>query len=108
MSPELILCGFASAAADVFATGAVFYLMLCGYAPFQSASNRLSIAKTLQGDFQRFGSEWDKVSEPAKDLLYRMLEVDPNKRISTADILNHPFILDNYSKHGDHCDPEKT
>lgn len=36
--------------------------------------------------------EWDEVSDEAKDLVRRLLTYDPNKRISAADALQHPWI----------------
>ena len=36
----------------------------------------------MSGAYKITGSEWNKVSAESKDLLQRMLEIDPNKRIS--------------------------
>lgn len=49
ISPELIVMNYRSCAADVFAAGVVFYVMLCGYAPFQGRSDEQTIVKTLCG-----------------------------------------------------------
>lgn len=38
------------------------------------------------------GAEWDEISEEAKDLVRRMLVVNPEERISCADILAHPWL----------------
>ena len=46
----------------------------------------------FSGDYQKYGSDWDIVTDAAKDLLYRMLERDPTKRITTSEILAHPFF----------------
>lgn len=35
---------------------------------------------------------WENISEAAKDLLKRMLIVDPNKRITVQEILNHRWL----------------
>ena len=51
MSPELILSGYRSAAADVFAAGAVFYTMLCGSPPFEGSTKEIVITKTVCGNF---------------------------------------------------------
>ena len=37
--------------------------------------------------------EWEDVSNVAKDLICRMLEVDPLKRISAAEALEHEFFV---------------
>lgn len=92
MSPELILCGTYSKSLDVFAAGVVLYILLCGYPPFYSKSNRQTFLRTIRGMYKIEGSDWDQVSLEAKDLVMRMLEKDPRKRITTSEILQHPWI----------------
>ena len=92
MSPELILTGHCSKATDVFAAGVVLYILLCGRPPFNSKSNREVLEKTARGLYSMTGAEWDDISEDAKDLVSKMLVVNPEERISTEDILAHPWI----------------
>jgi serine/threonine protein kinase len=92
MSPELILCGTYSKSLDVFAAGVVLYILLCGYPPFYSKSNRQTFIRTIRGMYRLEGADWDHISLEAKDLVQRMLEKDPRKRITTAEILQHPWI----------------
>lgn len=35
---------------------------------------------------------WEHISEYAKDLVIKLLTVDPEKRITAADALNHPWL----------------
>lgn len=97
MSPELILAGSCSKATDVWAAGVVLYILLCGRPPFQSKSNREILEKSARGLYTMEGEEWEGVSEEAKDLVKKMLIVDPKDRITTSSILEHPWIqmLDN-------------
>lgn len=92
MAPELILTGHCSKATDVFAAGVVLYILLCGRPPFNSKSNREVLEKTARGQFTLTGAEWDDISPEAKDLVAKMLVVNPEERISTSDILAHPWI----------------
>lgn len=92
MAPEIILLQMYTKAADVFAAGVVLYILLCGYPPFSSKSLRQTLLRTVQGSYKIEGGEWDKVSDEAKDLVQRMLCVDPAERITTAEILEHPWI----------------
>jgi serine/threonine protein kinase len=92
MAPELILTGHCSKATDVFAVGVVLFILLCGRPPFNSKSNREVLEKTARGQYSMVGAEWDDISAEAKDLVTRMLKVNPDERISTTDILNHPWI----------------
>lgn len=92
MSPELILCGHCSKATDVFAAGVVLYILLCGRPPFNSKSNREVLEKTARGQYSMTGSEWEDISDEAKDLVRRMLVVNPEERMSCEEILAHPWL----------------
>lgn len=41
------------------------------------------------------GREWEEISLEAKDLVQRMLVLNPLLRITTAEVLRHPWILNN-------------
>lgn len=92
MSPELILAGISSEATDVWASGVVLFILLSGRPPFQSKSNRDILEKSARGDYSMEGKEWEGVSEEAKDLVRKMLIVDPEKRIKCEEILAHPWL----------------
>ena len=38
------------------------------------------------------GGNWDSISKGAKDLVLRMLNIDPSQRYSAAQVLNHSWI----------------
>jgi calcium/calmodulin-dependent protein kinase I len=92
MSPELILCGHCSKATDIFAAGVVLYILLCGRPPFQSKSNREVLERTCRGQYTMDGPQWQDVSEEAKELVKSMLITDPSKRITAAQVLDHPWL----------------
>jgi serine/threonine protein kinase len=92
MSPELILTGHCSKATDVFAAGVVLYILLSGRPPFNSKANREVLEKTARGIYRITGGEWDHISDEAKDLVRRMLDSNPLQRITTAEILQHPWL----------------
>lgn len=92
MSPEIILAGYESAAADVFAAGVICYILLSGHPPFATKSIRESFMRTVSGAYKLEGHEWDVISAEAKDLIRRMLDPNPHTRITTQQILQHPWI----------------
>ena len=93
MSPELILLGVQSKATDIWAAGVVLYILLCGFPPFYSKSNRETLELSAKGQFRMDSADWANISEDAKDLVRRMLTVDLAKRITTSEILAHPFLV---------------
>ena len=46
-----------------------------------------------EGRFSLSGGNWNCVSDLAKDLVRRMLHVDPSKRLPAKQILVHPWIV---------------
>jgi serine/threonine protein kinase len=92
MAPELFLTGHCLKATDVFAAGVVLYILLCGRPPFYAKTDRGVLEKTALGHYTMLGREWDQVSADAKDLVTRMLKVNPEARVTTTEILNHPWI----------------
>ena len=41
------------------------------------------------------GRVWDYISDDAKDLVHRLLELDPDNRISIEEAITHPWIRPN-------------
>ena len=45
-----------------------------------------------EGKVNLSGGNWDSISKGAKDLVLRMLNIDPSQRYSAAQVLNHSWI----------------
>ncbi|CAI5483873.1 unnamed protein product [Closterium sp. Yama58-4] len=78
--------------ADIWSAGVVLYILLCGFPPFWAATNADLERKirTAHVDFRH--PRWAAISDGAKDLILRMLEKDPTKRITALEIFAHPWI----------------
>jgi len=77
---------------DMFSAGVTLYVMLAGYEPFygESDAELISANKEAKVDFPK--ADWHKISVEGRDLIEKMLIVDPSARISPADALRHPWI----------------
>ena len=86
MAPELIR-GCYGPEVDVFSTGVLMYTAMCGVPPFW-ASSRDAVKEAILTREVRFRyPKWTTVSEDCKQLVAGMLEKDPAKRVTTAQIL---------------------
>ena len=77
---------------DIWSAGVVLYVMLTGNFPFLGHTSNELFSKIKTGKFKTTGKEWDNISKNAKDLINKMLELDPNQRFSASECLNSPFF----------------
>ncbi|ESO84964.1 hypothetical protein LOTGIDRAFT_236015 [Lottia gigantea] len=95
VAPEVLKRQGYDAAVDLWSLGVLLYTMLAGHTPFANGPNDTPndiLARIGQGKFSLSGGNWDSVSQPAKDLVQRMLHLDPSNRITATQVLNHPWI----------------
>jgi len=88
VAPE-VLKGSYDFACDIWSLGVILYIMLCGYPPFEGDNNKEIFKRVLQQKLEFDPEDWTKISDEAKDLISRMLQKDPSKRISAIDALDH-------------------
>ncbi|GMF14345.1 unnamed protein product [Phytophthora lilii] len=83
--------------ADMFALGIVLYILLCGAHPFDTYNNLSDEEirkRILKGKFRTQSRAWQSISPSARDLIKKLLETDPNKRLSAEQALQHPWLRD--------------
>jgi calcium-dependent protein kinase len=67
---------------DVWSLGVILYVFLCGYPPFEGDNNKEIFKNVLKSELVFDPADWGTVSPEAKDLVSKMLEKDPAKRIT--------------------------
>ena len=91
IAPEILINkGYEGFGVDIWSAGVVLYAMLGGTVPFKGNNLKELHDLIINGDYK----EIKGISEEAEDLLKNILEVDPEKRIKTEEILNHPWLAD--------------
>uniref|UniRef100_A0A7S1XFE0 Protein kinase domain-containing protein n=1 Tax=Compsopogon caeruleus TaxID=31354 RepID=A0A7S1XFE0_9RHOD len=74
------------------------YIILCGYPPFFYDETGQLFRAICSGKFSFPDSEWSQVSQSAKDLISKMLVVDPAGRTSAEAALRHQWFRTSQSK----------
>lgn len=78
--------------ADVFSIGAIFYHLLFGKSLFPGRTFNDVLVQNRECDLVLGGSDFENISYSAGDLLRKMLQKQPELRISAAEALRHPYF----------------
>ncbi|KAL2649862.1 hypothetical protein R1flu_017990 [Riccia fluitans] len=79
-------------AADLWSVGVILYILLSGFSPFDDVSECALFKKIKKGQYSFKASVWEGISEEAKDLVRGLLCIIPDRRLTAAQALAHPWI----------------
>ncbi|KAJ3445319.1 protein kinase [Anaeramoeba flamelloides] len=103
VSPELLKGqGYNGKKSDIWACGVILYVLLTSELPFNEPNYPDLLRSICLGTYR----EPSTMTEIQKDLLHRMLTVDPEKRITIEEIKKHPWFNLNLSKKYTHPKPK--
>lgn len=89
VAPEVLKeRGYNGLIADIWSCGVVLFVMLAGYLPFDDQNMNALFHKIERGEY-RMARHF---SDSAKDLIAKMLTVDPTKRLTIQGIISHPWF----------------
>ena len=96
VAPEVLTTAKYDKACDMWSVGVITYIMLCGYPPFYSHSERTFShgmqSRIKQGQYHFPQDDWKNISKSAKDLIHNLLRVDPKSRYTVEQTLADPWI----------------
>ncbi|MCJ8733110.1 hypothetical protein PDJAM_G00219210 [Pangasius djambal] len=91
MAPEIVCRRQYDARVDLWSVGVILYEALFGRAPFASRSYA-ELEEKIRSDKPIELPAGARVSRDCRDLLLRLLERDPDSRISFDEFFLHPFV----------------
>ncbi|KAG6491607.1 hypothetical protein ZIOFF_046539 [Zingiber officinale] len=91
IAPEVLKRSYGPEA-DIWSIGVMLYIFLCGVPPFWAESEQGIFNAILRGVIDFASDPWPSISPGAKDLVRKMLRLDPKQRLTAFEVLNHPWI----------------
>ncbi|OHT07907.1 cAMP-dependent protein kinase catalytic subunit [Tritrichomonas foetus] len=74
---------------DIWSLGVIIFRLCCGYLPFKSMNLERLYDSITSGKYRIYSN----VDDITKDLISKLLQTDPSKRITLEEVMNHPFFL---------------
>jgi serine/threonine protein kinase len=100
MSPEVYdnRENFDGFAIDLWAAGVILYIMLTGFPPYDQASRSdMRFELIITGRLMEQLRNWDIIlSDEAGDLMQRMLQLNPRDRLCLAEVMSHPWVVNEH------------
>lgn len=88
LAPEMVNRSGHTVKLDIWSLGVLLYEMLAGRAPFESKQK-----ETLFENIRRLKLKFPMTFPPlAKDLVRRLLRINPEERLSLDELINHPWM----------------
>lgn len=92
MAPE-VLSGLYNEKCDVWSIGVILYILLCGYPPFNGSNDNEIMMNVKKGIVEFPKEEWGSVSPEAKNLIKKMLAINPRERLNADMCLKEPWFI---------------
>ena len=77
---------------DIWSCGVILYILLSARPPFAGDSDKEIMENVSTGKYDLQSSPFNKVSKSGKDLIQKLLVMDPKKRISAQEALTHNWF----------------
>merc|ERR1712130_67333 len=92
LPPEALSCGPVGPYSDMWAAGAIIFLLLSGQPPFNEETDEETAAAILRCHLAFPQETWAKVSHHGRELVTRLLVVNPSQRVSATLCLSSPWV----------------
>lgn len=91
MAPEVLRRDYGPEV-DIWSAGVILYILLCGVPPFWAETEQGVARAILRGAVDLEREPWPRISASAKSLVRQMLQMDPRKRPTAQQVLEHPWL----------------
>ena len=83
---------------DLWSCGVIMYILLTGRPPFNGINEEEIMKKIKEGEYDMSRYPWGVISDDAKDLIKGLLQLDPKKRYTAKEALEHKWFKNEKTK----------
>jgi calcium/calmodulin-dependent protein kinase I len=103
VAPEILTRRPYDQQSDMWSVGCIVFLLISGSLPFVGRSQKELFRRIVAGKFEFKDDDWKGVSDDAKDMVQKLLTLNPDQRLTAKKALLHPWLkvsADRLSKNG--------
>lgn len=90
VAPE-VMAGKYNETADMWSVGVIMYILLSGEPPFHGESPSQIMKKVRNGEYSMEQNTWRFITSSGKDMVKRLMTMDPEKRLTLSEALSHAW-----------------
>mmetsp|Transcript_62804 Transcript_62804/g.174065 ORF Transcript_62804/g.174065 Transcript_62804/m.174065 type:complete len:543 (-) Transcript_62804:168-1796(-) len=91
VAPEVLAKSYTSQC-DMWSFGVIAFILLMGYMPFSGRSTHEITGAIRKGAYVVRKDRWGRLSQAARDFVQRLLVVEPLRRPTASQALEHPWL----------------
>jgi len=91
MAPEIIKRKY-DEKCDLWSIGVILYILLTGRPPFDGNDDDEILENVKKGEYDKWAYPFPLLSPQSKDLIDKLLQYDPKKRLSADQAIDHPWF----------------
>jgi len=94
VAPEVLNASGYGKEVDMWSIGVITYILLCGFPPFYGDTVPEIFEQIMEASFDYPEEYWSHVSSNAKDFINKLLQVEPEARMTAGVALKHPWLAE--------------